>query len=85
MNSRELPPGSYLSGLVNNAGVIGVRSNDIRDTDILDIENVFKVNVRGTFNCVKEAEKIMSTRPVKGRTKWNDNGDHCSSEEMRKR
>ncbi|HVX98597.1 MAG TPA: SDR family oxidoreductase [Pseudorhodoplanes sp.] len=51
-----------LSGLVNNAGVIGGRKRRIEGLDLATIMEVMRVNVAGALLCAREAVKRMSTR-----------------------
>lgn len=50
-----------LDALVNNAGVIGGQRS-IFDADASHIRGVFETNVVGSFLCVAEAARIMSTQ-----------------------
>jgi NAD(P)-dependent dehydrogenase (short-subunit alcohol dehydrogenase family) len=51
-----------LSGLVNNAGVIGGRKRRIEGLDLATIMEVMRVNVAGALLCAREAVKRMSTK-----------------------
>lgn len=46
--------------LVNNAGIAHI--GNIENTDLDDLERVFKVNVYGYFNCIKAAINLMKPR-----------------------
>ncbi|PSS24419.1 Xanthoxin dehydrogenase [Actinidia chinensis var. chinensis] len=45
--------------MVNNAGLGGSPSPDIRNVDLLDFEKIFDVNVKGVFLGMKHAARIM--------------------------
>jgi NAD(P)-dependent dehydrogenase (short-subunit alcohol dehydrogenase family) len=50
-----------LTGLVNNAGILGVAARiDVQEP--ADLARLFAVNVIGTFLCAKEAVRRLSTR-----------------------
>lgn len=48
--------------MVNNAGLSGPANPDIRNVKLLDFDDVFDVNVEGTFLGMKHAARIMSPR-----------------------
>jgi NAD(P)-dependent dehydrogenase (short-subunit alcohol dehydrogenase family) len=50
-----------LTGLVNNAGIIGQTSR-VEELDAARINRILQVNVTGSFLCAKAAVKRMSTR-----------------------
>jgi len=50
-----------LSALVNNAGIVDVRSR-VEDMSIQRLQRMFAVNVIGSFLCAREAIKRMSKR-----------------------
>ncbi|KAL2920700.1 Xanthoxin dehydrogenase [Bienertia sinuspersici] len=45
--------------MVNNAGLSGPPTNDIRKVDLADFEKVFDINVKGVFLGMKHAARIM--------------------------
>ena len=49
-----------ITGLVNNAGILGPRSRQ-DDLDFEDLQRVFMTNAIGTFNCSKQAVPRLST------------------------
>lgn len=55
---RELPP---LGALVNNAGVVDVRSR-VDAMSVQRLQRMFAINVFGSFVCAREAIKRMSTQ-----------------------
>lgn len=50
-----------LDALVNNAGVVGGQ-HSILDADPIHLRSVFEANVVGSFLCVAEASRVMSTQ-----------------------
>jgi NAD(P)-dependent dehydrogenase (short-subunit alcohol dehydrogenase family) len=50
-----------LSGLVNNAGVIGVPACRVEDVNEMQLIETFGINVNGAFLCAREAIRRMST------------------------
>lgn len=55
---REL---GRLSGLVNNAGTVGLQTR-VEAMDAARINEIFAVNVTGSFLCAREAVKRLSTK-----------------------
>mmetsp|Transcript_10300 Transcript_10300/g.14553 ORF Transcript_10300/g.14553 Transcript_10300/m.14553 type:complete len:286 (+) Transcript_10300:87-944(+) len=53
-----MPP----SGLVNNAGILGKKTNDISQLSSQDLDEIFATNVHGPFNCCKEFMKRTSSK-----------------------
>ncbi|XP_057526612.1 (+)-borneol dehydrogenase 2 [Amaranthus tricolor] len=45
--------------MVNNAGLAGPPTNDIRNVELADFEKVYDVNVKGVFLGMKHAARIM--------------------------
>jgi xanthoxin dehydrogenase len=45
--------------MVNNAGIADPPCPDIRNADLSIFEKVFDVNVKGTFQCMKHAARVM--------------------------
>ncbi|XP_027902370.1 xanthoxin dehydrogenase-like isoform X2 [Vigna unguiculata] len=45
--------------IVNNAGISGSPSPDIRNADLSEFDKVFSVNVKGVFHGMKHAARIM--------------------------
>lgn len=45
--------------MVNNAGLTGPPTNDIRNVELADFEKVYDVNVKGVFLGMKHAARIM--------------------------
>ncbi|XP_061358612.1 (+)-borneol dehydrogenase 2-like [Gastrolobium bilobum] len=45
--------------IVNNAGITGPHCRDIRNVDLSEFEKVFDINVKGVFNGMKHAARIM--------------------------
>lgn len=45
--------------MVNNAGLTGPPTNDIRNVELADFERVYDVNVKGVFLGMKHAARIM--------------------------
>ncbi|BAT93445.1 hypothetical protein LR48_Vigan05g014200 [Vigna angularis] len=45
--------------IVNNAGISGSPSPDIREADLSEFDKVFSVNVKGVFHGMKHAARIM--------------------------
>jgi len=55
---RDLPP---LFGLVNNAGVVDVRTR-VDEMSVARLNRMWAINITGSFVCAREAVKRMSTR-----------------------
>ncbi|MEM9325847.1 MAG: SDR family oxidoreductase [Bacteroidota bacterium] len=53
-------PGGELDILVNNAGVAHVGS--IEQTEVEDLDRIYDINIKGIFNCAKEAVVLMKER-----------------------
>lgn len=51
----------HVTALVNNAGVVDVRS-DVAEMGAARLERLFRINVVGSFLCAREAVRRMSTR-----------------------
>lgn len=45
--------------MVNNAGISGSPCHDIRECDLSEFQKVFDVNVKGVFNGMKHAARVM--------------------------
>jgi NAD(P)-dependent dehydrogenase (short-subunit alcohol dehydrogenase family) len=54
----ELPP---LTGLVNNAGVVGAKAR-LDEMDLARWRRLFEINVFGTLLCARAAVRVLSTR-----------------------
>lgn len=50
-----------LNALVNNAGIVGMKSR-VDEMDLARIERMFRINTLGSMLCAREALKRMSTR-----------------------
>lgn len=48
--------------MVNNAGISGTPSSDIRNVDVSEFEKVFDINVKGVFMGMKYAASVMIPR-----------------------
>src|SRR5437773_1262901 len=57
----ELSLGRRITALVNNAGVVDLRSR-VEDMPVERLQRMFAVNVIGSFLCAREAVKRMSKR-----------------------
>ena len=70
-----------LDVLVNNAGVSLIKQ--IQDVSLADFEQVFAVNMRGTFLCAREAAKLMIAQKsgliVNVSSVWGEVGGSCES------